>query len=230
MSWTRVHRWLAIVLVVPLVVWSVSGLLFHLKPGWGRAYDMLDAERPALSTTSVAPIATIAATFPSKISKIELFDKDNFQSYAAQAPNWMTNIINAYGGNPYAHLVAMGRRAQQDGVIKGILLQKPMTTNLADAREIVRLCEEAGIVLSINQNMRYDQSMRALKTLLDRGYLGEPVVSQITMHARPHWQEFIKGYDRVAILNMSIHHLDVFRFLYGDPESITVSVRPGSPE
>jgi predicted dehydrogenase len=73
--------------------------------------------------------------------------------------------------------------------------------------------------------MRFDHSMRALKTLLDRGYLGELVVGQIVMHARPHWQEFIKGYDRVAILNMSIHHLDVFRFLFGHPDAVTVSVR-----
>jgi predicted dehydrogenase len=109
--------------------------------------------------------------------------------------------------------------------IKGVLAQKPMATNLADAKEMVRLADEAGKVLSINQNMRYDHSMRSLKTLLDRGYLGAPVVAQITMHARPHWQEFIKGYDRVAILNMSIHHLDVFRFLFGDPDAVTVSVR-----
>ena len=110
--------------------------------------------------------------------------------------------------------------------IKGILAQKPLAVTLDDAREAVRVAEEAGMVLSINQNMRYDHSMRALKTLLDRGDLGEPVMAQITMHARPHWQEFIKGYPRVAILNMSIHHLDVFRFLFGDPDSILVSVRP----
>jgi len=125
---------------------------------------------------------------------------------------------------PHAQLDVV-REAVKHPHIKGIMTQKPMATNLEDAREIVRLCEEAGVVLSVNQNMRYDQSMRALKTLLDRGYLGEPIVAQITMHARPHWQEFIKGYDRVAILNMSIHHLDVFRFLFGEPRAITVSVR-----
>ncbi len=40
------------------------------------------------------------------------------------------------------------------------------------------------------------------------------------MNARPHWQEFIKPYGRIALLNMSIHHLDAFRFLFGDPERI----------
>jgi alpha-L-fucosidase 2 len=56
--------------------------------------------------------------------KIELFDKENYKSYAATAPNWMTNIIATYGGNPYARLVQMAKRAQEDGVIKGILLHQ----------------------------------------------------------------------------------------------------------
>ena len=33
-------------------------------------------------------------------------------------------IIRAYGGNPYARLVEMGKLAQQSGVIKGILLHQ----------------------------------------------------------------------------------------------------------
>ena len=46
------------------------------------------------------------------------------------------------------------------------------------------------------------------------------------MNARPHWQEFIKPYGRIALLNMSIHHLDAFRYQFGDPERIVVSARP----
>ncbi len=51
------------------------------------------------------------------------------------------------------------------------------------------------------------------------------MVAEIVMNARPHWQEFIKPYGRIALLNMSIHHLDAFRYLFGDPERILVSVR-----
>lgn len=56
--------------------------------------------------------------------KIELFEKDNFQSYAATAPGWMKGIISAYGGNPYQRLVDMAKLAQKDGVIKGFLLHQ----------------------------------------------------------------------------------------------------------
>ena len=56
--------------------------------------------------------------------KIELFEKDTFQSYVATAPNWMTNTIATYSGNPYQHLVEMAKLAQKEGVIKGILLHQ----------------------------------------------------------------------------------------------------------
>ena len=56
--------------------------------------------------------------------RIELFEKDSFQTYASTAPSWMTNIINSYSGNPYQHLVDMARLAQKDGIIKGILLHQ----------------------------------------------------------------------------------------------------------
>jgi hypothetical protein len=56
--------------------------------------------------------------------KIELFDKDNYKSYASTVAPWMTKIIDLYDGNPYAYLVEMGKLAQKDGVIKGILMHQ----------------------------------------------------------------------------------------------------------
>jgi hypothetical protein len=61
--------------------------------------------------------------------KIELFDKTNYQRYGSTAPLWMTNIIGQYDGNPYAQLVEMGKLAQKDGVIKGILLHQGESNN-----------------------------------------------------------------------------------------------------
>ncbi len=56
--------------------------------------------------------------------KIELFEKDNYQSFATNAPSWMKGIIRAYNGNPYQYLVNTAKLAQKNGVIKGILLHQ----------------------------------------------------------------------------------------------------------
>lgn len=109
--------------------------------------------------------------------------------------------------------------------LKGILVQKPLAVNYADACETVRLCDVRKIPLVVNQNMRFDQSIRALKTILDRGYLGTPVLATIEMRAVPHWQTWLQDYNRLTLLNMSIHHIDCFRHLFGEPEAIFVSAR-----
>ena len=62
---------------------------------------------------------------------IELFEKDKYQSY--NMPDWMKGIVNSYGGNPYGRLVDVGKKAQQYGVIKGILLHQG-ESNTGDQR------------------------------------------------------------------------------------------------
>jgi predicted dehydrogenase len=109
--------------------------------------------------------------------------------------------------------------------LKGILAQKPLAMNYDAAVETVRLCHDRGMPLAVNQNMRFDQSIRALHTLLSCGDLGEPVLATIEMRAVPHWQQWLHNYSRLTLLNMSIHHIDSFRYLFGDPESIFVSAR-----
>jgi predicted dehydrogenase len=109
--------------------------------------------------------------------------------------------------------------------LKGILVQKPAAMSLAEVREIAALGRDAGIPIAVNSNMRYDQSMRALKYALDRGLLGKPVIATIEMRAIPNWQEFLKKYPLLEIYSMGIHHVDIFRYLFGDPEKITAVCR-----
>jgi len=110
--------------------------------------------------------------------------------------------------------------------IRGILAQKPLGVDFAEACEIVRSCREAGVTLAVNQNMRYDQSVRACKALLQRGDLGEPVLATLDMRAIPHWMPWQQRLGWVTLRIMSIHHLDTFRFWFGDPVRVFASVRP----
>lgn len=120
---------------------------------------------------------------------------------------------------------ALIREALTQPHIKGILAQKPLALSLDEARALRDEARAAGKFLSVNQNMRFDQSMQVLKQLLDENVLGDPVFAQIDMHAIPHWQGFLEEYDRLTLSNMSVHHLDALRFLFGDPEEVTSLTR-----
>ncbi len=112
------------------------------------------------------------------------------------------------------------------GTVKGILAQKPLGVNYAEAKRAVEACERAGIALAVNQNMRYDQSVRAGKALLEDGVLGEPVLATIELRGIPHWMPWQAELGWVTLRILSIHHLDAFRYWFGEPERIYCSVRP----
>ena len=109
--------------------------------------------------------------------------------------------------------------------VRGILAQKPLGIHFEQARQIVEMCEAAGITLAVNQNMRFDQSVRAAKQLLDEQVLGEPILATIDMRAIPHWMPWQARQGWVTLRIMSIHHLDTFRYWFGTPRRIFASVR-----
>ncbi len=106
----------------------------RIKDNWYTAIPPL-----ARCTTGLTPAdyfgRTLVANLPEKIkigiinisvagAKIEIFEKDNYQSYLMTAPGWMKNIAAEYGGSPYDRLVALAKLAQKSGVIKGVLLHQ----------------------------------------------------------------------------------------------------------
>ena len=59
-------------------------------------------------------------------SPIEMFDKDKYQQKLEANPNeWWAKLATwYYGGNPYGRIIEMAKKAQEVGVIKGILLHQ----------------------------------------------------------------------------------------------------------
>jgi predicted dehydrogenase len=129
----------------------------------------------------------------------------------AVPPNAQLELINA----------ACARKT-----VKGILAQKPLGMDYAEAAQAVKLCQKAGITLAVNQNMRYDQSVRAAHTLLNNGTLGEPVFATIDMRGVPHFMPWQEELGWVTLRIMSIHHIDCLRYWFGDPKSIYCSTCP----
>lgn len=117
------------------------------------------------------------------------------------------------------------RKACKRKTVKGILAQKPLAMNLTEAREAVRLCDDAGIKLAVNQNMRHDPSVRATQSLLKSNALGAPIFASVDMRAIPHFQPWQQELGWVTLRIMSIHHLDCLRHWFGNPARIFCSTR-----
>ncbi|MBA2940802.1 Gfo/Idh/MocA family oxidoreductase [Paenibacillus sp. CGMCC 1.16610] len=207
----------------------------NIRPEWparkdfrigciGSGFIMRDCHLVAYRDAGFNPVAIASRTYDNAKAVAELRNiKTVHRTWEELVQDEQIEILDI--AFPPDRQLEVVRLAVQMKHIKGILCQKPLAMNSKEAKKIVDLCENAGIKIAVNSNMRYDQSMRALKTILDRGYLGQPVLASIDMRAIPHWQDFLHKYEHLEMLNMGIHHIDVFRYLFGDPERVTAVTR-----
>ena len=92
-------------------------------------------------------------------SPIEMFDKDLYQEKMKEKNSdgstpWHVTLANwYYGGNPYGRIIEMAKKAQQVGVIKGILLHQGESNNGDE--------KWPGMVKKIYMDMLHDLGLRA---------------------------------------------------------------------
>ena len=84
---------------------------------------------------------------------IKGFLPDSIENYAKnKAPQWMKGMLAAYDNNPYERLVTLAKKAQKDGVIKGILMHQG-ETNTGDPKW-------AGMVQQVYENLCGDLQLK----------------------------------------------------------------------
>ncbi len=191
----------------------------------GAGFIMADCHLVAYRQAGFNPVA-IASRDPARArAAAERHGLKAYSSYQEVLEDPSVEIADI-AVPPDAQPALIHAACRQKGHLRGILAQKPLAMRLGEARDCVEACAAAGIALGVNQNMRHDQSIRALKDLLVRGWLGEPVLGTIDMRAIPHWMPWSKTLHSLSTFVMSIHHLDTFRYWFGTPDRVLASTRP----
>jgi len=103
-----------------------------------------------------------------------------------------------------------------------VLIQKPMGEDLAAARRILQVCRERELVGAMNFQLRFSPNVLALRQLITERQLGELTDLEIRVIDQQPWQQwsFLKGAPRLEVLYHSIHYLDAFRWLAGEPAGV----------
>jgi len=108
---------------------------------------------------------------------------------------------------------------------KHVVVDKPFTTTLADARALVALAAKHNRLLSVFHNRRWDSEVLATKAILESGKLGN--VSHYECHmdrfrpvVRQRWREN-PGAGAGLWFDLGPHLIDQCLFLFGLPEAVT---------
>ncbi|MDS7868773.1 oxidoreductase [Klebsiella pasteurii] len=196
--------------------------------GYGYASKTFHA--PLISGT---PGMTLAAVLSSDEKKV-LADWPAVQVVAApQALFSDPNIDLVVIPTPNDSHFPLAKAALEAG--KHVVVDKPFTVTLAQARELEAIAKSEGLLLSVFHNRRWDSDFLTVKSLINEGLLGEVVYfeshfDRYRPQVRHRWRE--QGGPGSGIwYDLAPHLLDQVVNLFGLPVSMQVDLaqlRPGS--
>ena len=95
-----------------------------------------------------------------------------------------------------------------------VLVEKPFADSMANARRMAAAARERGLTLMINQNYRYRVNAQTVRRQLDMGELGPLNTVLLNFHKAPAFEgSFRLTMDDPMLIELSIHHLDLLRFV-----------------
>lgn len=134
---------------------------------------------------------------------------------------------------PESHLELVSAAAQRN---LAILCQKPLANSMAEARQIIQVCNQAGSLFMVNENCRHQAWFRKLKALLSEGTLGSPIKARFVTRANftmpfPDFggQDYFAQMPQLIVFEMGIHFMDTARYLFGEADTIYARLKQVSP-
>jgi predicted dehydrogenase len=103
---------------------------------------------------------------------------------------------------------------------KHILVEKPIGLSAMDSDEVVRICKEQGVLLSVGLMMRFHAQHCRMREMIQKGRLGDIVSmrAQLTCwypEIAGNWRQKKSSAGGGALLDMGIHCIDLLQYISG---------------
>ena len=194
---------------VALIGYGLAGRVFHAP--------LIDAE-PRLSlrmvvTRDPARVEAVRAGLP----QVDVVPPD----VALSHPDIDLVVV----ASPHDSHARLARSALEAG--KHVVVDKPFTLSLAEARELRDLATRTGRLLSVFQNRRWDSDFLALRHAVDAGLVGRPLhlesrFERFRPDVRDRWRERDDGAGGVW-WDLGPHLVDQALCLMGVPDRVQAS-------
>lgn len=114
-----------------------------------------------------------------------------------------------------------------------VIVQKPLAPDWDEAVAIVEHAAAAGIPIAIHENFRFQTPMRRVREVLASGEIGAPSWARIafrTGYDVYRTQPYFYGEERLAILDVGIHVLDIARVFLGEALRVSCETQRRNPK
>jgi predicted dehydrogenase len=179
-----------------------------------------------------------------------------FAGVASRDSAKAAEIAAAYGGRPYPTYEALLADPQIEAVLvatphflhhpqtvaalragKHVFVEKPISTTLSEAEEMLRVSRETGRVLAVGHQGRHTGGIRKVKAMLADGDLGE-VAAVVVIHGYPHalsrtgddWRKGATAVPGGQLDELGVHYFEVLQFLFGPVRRVTGFIQRRAPD
>lgn len=113
---------------------------------------------------------------------------------------------------------------------KHTVIEKPFTTTVREANELISIARAQNLLLSVNHNRRYDSDFQTICSIKDSGKLGEIVsyeahFDRFRDQVKKGWKEDPEVVGSGILYDLGSHLIDQALVLFGPPEEIFADVR-----
>ena len=135
-------------------------------------------------------------------------------------------VVLTESGNHARHVIELARHG------KHIVVEKPMALALADADEMIRVCDAARVRLFVVKQNRFTVPVVKLREAMEAGRFGKLVMGTVRVRwCRPqayYDQDPWRGtwaLDGGVLTNQASHHVDLLEWMMGEVESVFAMTR-----
>lgn len=114
----------------------------------------------------------------------------------------------------------------------GVIVQKPFAPTLADCAAMVDAAQVARTFLAVHENFRFQRPMLEVAGILRSGAIGAPSWARIAFRTGfdvYRTQPYFLGEERLAILDVGVHVLDLARVFLGEVERVSCETQRRNP-
>ena len=109
-----------------------------------------------------------------------------------------------------------------------VLTEKPLADTWESCLEMAAEARRAGRILMVGQNYRYSRPVQTLRRVLREGGLGRPGQAAVQFFKGPHFGGFREEMAQPLLVDMSIHHFDLMRYLL-EAEAVSIYAQSWNP-
>lgn len=181
---------------------------------WGRNHARVFEE---LEETELIAVCDVNAERAKKVA-----EQFGVKAYTNAGKMLKRKDIEAVSISTWSTILAKeALRALKAG--KHVLVEKPMATNVKQAKKLLETAEKEGLHLSVGFLMRFIPGVRYIKKAIENKTIGDLVCA--TAKRVSQWPERIG--DIGVVKDLAIHDIDVTRYLFGE-DPIAVYAKAGS--